>query len=137
MTISFKGAHFPKDVILHAVFFYLCYGISHWDLEEIMAERGARLDHATLSCWVSKYIGLVAAVARCRMRDADRSWRMDETYVKVKGEWVYLYQAIDKFDRTLGFMLCMCRNKAAATKFLPARSKSTCCHVRSSSTKTG
>ncbi len=87
-----------------------------------MAERGAGLDHATLSCWVSKYTGLVAAAARCRKRAVGRSWRMDETYVKVKSEWVYLYRAIDKFGRTLGFMLCMRRNKAAATKFLPARS---------------
>ncbi len=61
-----------------------------------MAERGAGLDHATLSCWVSKYTGLVAAAARCRKRAVGRSWRMDETYVKVKSEWVYLYRAIDK-----------------------------------------
>ncbi|RLK07293.1 DDE superfamily endonuclease [Ruegeria conchae] len=117
MTISFKGAHFPKDVILNAVFFYLRYGVSYRDLEEIMAERGVDLDHATLNRWVGKYAVLVAEAARYRKRAADHSWRMDETYVKVKGEWVYLYRAIDKFGKTLDFMLSKRRNKAAATKF--------------------
>ncbi len=117
MTISFKGAHFPKDVILYAVFFYLRYGVSYRDLEEIMAERGVELDHATLNRWVSRYAGLVADASRHKKRPTDRSWRMDETYVKVKGEWVYLYRAIDKHGKTLDFMLSKRRNKAAATKF--------------------
>ena len=89
MTISFKGAHFPKDVILHAVFFYLRYGVSYRDLEEIMAERCVDLDHATLNRRVGKYAGLVSEAARYRKCAVDRSWCMDETYVKVKGEWVY------------------------------------------------
>ncbi len=117
MTISFKGAHFPRDVILHAVFFYLRYGVSYRDLEEIMAERGVDLDHATLNRWVSRYAGLIAETARYRKRPTDRSWRMDETYVKVKGEWVYLYRAIDKHGKTLDFMLSERRNKPAATRF--------------------
>ncbi|WP_170575957.1 IS6 family transposase [Ruegeria atlantica] len=117
MTISFKGAHFPKEVILYAVFFYLRYGVSYRDLEEIMAERGVELDHATLNRWVSRYAGLVAEALRYKMRPADRSWRMDETYVKVKGEWAYLYRAIDKHGKTLDFVLSKRRNKAAATKF--------------------
>lgn len=117
MTISFKGAHYPKEVILYAVFFYLRYGVSYRDLEEIMAERGVELDHATLNRWVSRYAGLVADASRYKKRPAHRSWRMDETYVKVKGEWVYLYRAIDKHGKTLDFMLSKRRNKAAATKF--------------------
>jgi len=117
VTISFKGAHFPKDVILHAVFFYLRYGVSYRDLEEIMAERGVNLDHAPLNRWVSRYAVLIADAARYRKRPADCSWRMDETYVKVKGEWVYLYRAIDKHGKTLDFMLSERRNKAAATRF--------------------
>ncbi|NVO58276.1 IS6 family transposase [Rhodobacteraceae bacterium B1Z28] len=116
MTISFKGVHFPKDVILHAVFFYLRYGVSYRGLEDIMAERGVDLDHATLNRWVGKYAEMVAEAARYRKRAADRSWRMDETYVKVKSEWVYLYRAIDKFGKTLDFMLSKRRSKAAATK---------------------
>jgi putative transposase len=117
MAISFKGAHFPKGVILFAVFFYVRYGVSYRDLEEILAERGVNVDHATLNRWVTKYAGQVAAEARRRKRPVDRSWRMDETYVRVKGRWVYLYRAVDKFGKTLDFMLSGRRNKAAATKF--------------------
>lgn len=115
--ISFKGAQFPKDVILFAVFFYVRYSVSYRDLEEIMAERGVRVDHATLNRWVTKYSPLVAEQARRRKRPSDRSWRMDETYIRVKGEWVYLYRAVDKFGKTLDFMLSKRRNKTAATKF--------------------
>ena len=70
-----------------------------------MAERGVDMDHATLNRWVSRYAGLIAEAVRYRKRPADRSWRMDETYVKVKGEWDYLYRAIDKHGKTLDFML--------------------------------
>lgn len=115
--ISFKGAHFPKEVILFAVFFYARYTVSYRDLEEIMAERGVRVDHATLNRWVCKYTPLLAEVARRRKRLADRSWRMDETYIKVRGEWVYLYRAVDKYGSTLDFMLSKRRNKRAATNF--------------------
>lgn len=114
MTISFKGTHFPKNIILHAVFFYLRYGVSYRDLEEIMAERGVKVDHATLNRWVVRYAGQVAEDARRRKRVTDRSWRMDETYIKVKGRWVY---AVDKFGKTLDFMLSERRNKPAAIKF--------------------
>jgi putative transposase len=117
VTISFKGAHFPKEVILYAAFFYRRYGMSYRDLEEIMAERGVEVDHATLNRWVSRYAGLVADASRHKKRPADRSWRIDETYVKVKGEWIDLYRAIDKHGKTLDFMLSKRRNEAAATKF--------------------
>ncbi|MCY1126485.1 IS6 family transposase [Frigidibacter sp. RF13] len=115
--ISFKGARFPKDVILFAVFFYVRYTVSYRDLEEILAERGARVDHATLNRWVAKYSPLIASTARRRKAPADRSWRMDETCIKVKGEWVYLCRAIDKLGKTLDLMLSKRRNKTAATKF--------------------
>lgn len=115
--ISFKGTHFPKDVILFAVFFYVRYTVSYRDLEEIMAERGVQVDHATLSRWVTKYSPLIASSARRRKAPTDRSWRMDETYIKVKGEWTYLYRAVDKHGKTLDFMLSKKRNKTAATKF--------------------
>ena len=95
--ISFKGAHFPKEVILFAAFFYVRYTVSYRDLEEIMAERGVIVDHATLNRWVAKYSPLIANNARRRKAPVDRSWRMDETYIKVKGEWAYLYRAVDKF----------------------------------------
>ena len=117
--ITFKGAHFPKEVILFAVFFYVRYTVSYRDLEEIMAERGVVVDHATLNRWVAKYSPLIAINDRRRKTPTERSWRMDETYIKVKGEWVYLYlyRAVDKLGKTLDFMLSKRRNKAAATKF--------------------
>ncbi|MBM3605370.1 MAG: IS6 family transposase [Alphaproteobacteria bacterium] len=118
MNVSVKGAHRPKDVILHADFFYWRYGVSYRDLEEIMAERGIRVDHATLNRWVERYAGQVAEDARRRKRPTERSWRMDETYIKVKGLWVYLYRAVDKFGKTLDFLLSKRRNKPAAIKFL-------------------
>ncbi len=116
--ISFKGAQFPKEVILFAVFFYVRYTVSYRDLEEILAERGVEVDNATLNRWVAKYSPLIASTARRRKAQADRSWRMDETYIKVKGEWVYPYRAVDKLGKTLDFMLSKWRNKTAATKFL-------------------
>lgn len=70
--------------------------MSYRNLEETLAERDVAFDHATLNRWVSRYAGLIAEAARYRKRPADRSWRMDETYVRVKGKWVYLYRAIDK-----------------------------------------
>lgn len=115
--ISFKGAQYPKDVILFAVFFYVRYGVSYRDLEEIMSERGVAVDHTTLNRWVTKYASATAEVARRGKGPCDRSWRMDETYIKVKGAWGYLYRAVDKHGKTLDFMLSERRNKPAATKF--------------------
>lgn len=82
-----------------------------------MAERGVAVDHATLNRWVGKYSPLAAEQARRRKQPTDRSWRMDETYIRVKGEWAYLCRAVDKLWKTLDFMLSKRRNKAAATKF--------------------
>ncbi len=87
LMISFKVAQYPKDVILFAVFFYVRYGVSHRDL----AERGISVDHTTLNCWVTRYSGAIAEAAHRRKGPCDRSRRMDETYIKVKGAWVYLY----------------------------------------------
>ena len=115
--ISFSGTHFPKDVILHAVFFYLRYAVSYRDLEEIMEERGVTVDHATLNRWVIKYSPLIAIEAQRRKSITSTSWRMDETYIKVKGQWVYDYRAIDKFGKTLDFMLSEQRDEMAETAF--------------------
>ena len=115
--ISFKGKHFPKDVILFAVHFYLRYPVSYQDLEEIMQERGVDVDHTTLNRWVIEYAPLIAEEAQRRKAPTSRSWRMDETYVKVKGRWVYLYRAVDKFGKTLDFMLSEQRDEAAAEAF--------------------
>jgi putative transposase len=115
--ISFKGCHFPKSVILHAIYFYLRYSISLRDLEEILAERGVVVDHATLGRWVVKFSPLVAIEAHKRKRPGAVSWRMDETYITVRGQWMYLYRAVDRDGKTLDFRLSERRNTAAATLF--------------------
>lgn len=115
--VSFKGTHYPKSVILYAVYFYVRFAVSYRDLEEIMVERGVDVDHATLNRWVEKYSVAVASKARARKSPTGQSWRMDEAYVKVKGRWTYLYRAIDKCGKTLDFMLSERRGEAVATAF--------------------
>ena len=78
-TIWHRGAQFPRDVILFAAFFYVRYTVSYRDLEESMAERGVRVDHATLNRWLARYLPLIASTARRRKAPADRSRRVDET----------------------------------------------------------
>ncbi len=119
--ISLKGCHFPKDAVLYAVFFYLRYTVSYRDLEEIMAERGVQVDRATLNRWVVKYSPMIAVNAQSKKRPTLSSWRMDETYVRVRGKWMYLYRAVDKAGNTLDFMLSERRNRPAALVSLPKR----------------
>ena len=82
-----------------------------------MAERGVDIDHATLNRWVVKYSTLLAEQARSRKRLSGSSWRMDETYVKVKGQWMYLYRAVDKCGETVDFMLSEQRDGKSARRF--------------------
>ena len=115
--VEFKGVHFPKSVILYAVFFYVRCAVSYRDLQEIMAERGVDVDHATLNRWVVRYSPQIAAQAQKRKKPTASSWRVDETYIKVKGKWTYLYRAVDRNGQTLDFMLSERRNLSAARRF--------------------
>lgn len=135
MAISFTGAHFPKDINLDAVFFYVRYGVSYRDLEEIMAERGFTVDHAALNSWLGRYANLIAEDEHRRRQPADRSWRMDEMYIRVRGNWVYLYRSVDKFEKTLDFTRSKRRSKPAAIKFLARTMESNGLPRRSSSTR--
>ena len=82
---DFKGAHYPKSVILFAVYFYVRFGISYRDLEELLAERGIEVDHVTLYRWVQRSTPLFVEAARpCRHAVSDR-WFVDETYVRISG----------------------------------------------------
>ena len=109
--------HYPKHIILFAVFFYVRYGVSYRDPEDIMQERGVNVDHAKLSRWVVKYSPVIVQLAKKNRKLTSPSWRMDETYIKVKGRWCYYYRAIDKFGATLDFMLSTNRDEEAATRF--------------------
>jgi putative transposase len=118
MAVSFKGAHFPKEVILMGVRWYVAYPLSTRHVEELMEERGVELDHATINRWVIKYSPqLEEAFHRCK-RPVWVSWRLDETYIKVKGEWRYLYRAVDKYGKTIDFLLTEQRDERAAVCFL-------------------
>jgi len=104
--ISFKDRHFEKTIILMAVRWYVAYSLSYRNIEELMKERGLALDHATVQRWTVKYAPLLEEEFRKKHKQCiGCSWRMDETYVKVKGEWCYLYRAVDKDGNTVDFML--------------------------------
>src|SRR5207342_952871 len=118
MAISFKGAHFPPDIILMGVRWYVAYPLSYRHVEELMEERGVPIDHATIQRWVVKYSPLLEAAFHRRKRPVWVSWRMDETYIKVKGEWRYLYRAVDKQGQTIDFLLTQERDEQAAKRFL-------------------
>ena len=113
----FKGGHFPKCIVLQGVYWYLRYSLSYRDIEELMEERGVYLDHATVQRWVVKYTPLLEAKFRKKKKSVGTSWRMDETYIKVKGEWHYLYRAVDKEGNTIDFLLTKKRDKKAAKRF--------------------
>ena len=116
--IEFKGSHFERDVILWAVRWYVAYPISYRQLEEMMEEHGVEVDHATLNRWVLKYVPLLEREFRARKRPVGPSWRLDETYVRVKGGWRYLYRAVDKAGATVDFLLTAKRDRKAALRFL-------------------
>ena len=112
--IEFKGSHFERDVILWGVRWYVAYPISYRHLEEMMEGRGVEVDHSTLNRWVVKYAPLLERQFRARKLPVGGSWRLDETYVKVKGCWKYLYRAVDKAGATVDFLLTAKRDRKAA-----------------------
>jgi len=116
--VSFKGTHFVGDIILTCVRWYLAYPLSYRQVEELMQERGVFVDHATINRWVLKYSSPLEEVFHRRKRPVWRSWRMDETYIRVKGEWRYLYRAVDTHGQTIDFLLTEQRDQEAALRFL-------------------
>ena len=113
----FKRLHYPVEIILVCVRWYVAYPLSLRHLEEMMAERGVVVDHSTIHRWAIKMLPVLAAVCRQRKRPVGRSWRMDETYVKVGGQWKYLFRAVDRDGDTVDFLLRARRDHAAARAF--------------------
>jgi len=122
--ISFSGRHYPRFIILQAVRWYVSYALSYRNIEEMMAERGFEIDHATLNRWVLHYAPLLEQKSRKFKQPVHRSWRMDETYIKIKGKWRYLYRAVDKYGATVDFMVTKKRDVNAAKTFFRKALKS-------------
>ena len=114
---GFAGFRFPPEVIMVAVRWYLRYGLSYRDIEELLAERGVEVDHVTVYRWVQRFTPLLIDAARpCRHATGDR-WFADETYVKIAGRWVYLYRAIDQFGQVIDVLVAEKRDMAATRRF--------------------
>ncbi len=112
-----KRLHYPLDVILLCVRWYVAYPLSLRHLEEMMAERGFEVDHSSMHRWVIKLVPLFEKAFRRQKRPLGKSWRMAETYVKVRDQWKYLYRAVDKAGNTVDFLLRAHRDRAAARRY--------------------
>ncbi len=113
----FKGRHFEAEIIVLCVRWYLRFGLSLRNLEEIMAERNLSVDHVTIWRWVQRYAPELKRRCRRELRDTNRSWRCDETYVRVAGKWTYLYRAVDSAGATIDFLLRATRDAPTAQRF--------------------
>jgi transposase, IS6 family len=113
----FKWRHFEAEIILLCVRWYLRYSLSYRDLEEMMLERGLHVDHTTIYRWVQHYAPEIDKRSRPHLKACNDSWRVDETYLKVKKVWMYLYRAVDSEGNTLEFLLSSTRDAEAAKRF--------------------
>src|SRR5712672_4760900 len=114
----FKWRQFEPEVILLAIGWYLRFSLSYRDVEELLAERGLSVDHVTVWRWIQRYAPELDRRLRKRLKATNDSWRVDETYVRVKGKWVYLYRAVDSTGATIDFLLSAKRDAVTAQPFL-------------------
>ena len=113
----FKWRHFLPEIILLNVRWYCRYPLSYRNLEEMMADRGVEVDHSTIHRWVLSYAPELDKRIRPHLNPTNDSWRVDETYIEVKGGWKYLYRAVDSIGNMLDFMLSAKRDGKAAARF--------------------
>src|ERR1700760_1648540 len=119
----FKGRHFDREIIVLCVRWYLTFKLSSRDLVQMMAERGILLAHTTILLWVQRYVPDFEKRWQAYARPVGNSWRVDETYIKMKDQWFYLYRAVDKVGRTVDFLLSRRRDMAAAKRFFSRATK--------------
>jgi IS6 family transposase len=117
MENPFKWRHFQPEIILLCTRWYLRYSLSYRDIEEMMTERGLSVDHTTIFRWVQDYAPELDKRSRPYLKPTNDSWRVDETYVKVRGKWIYLYRAVDSTGQTLDFLQNETRSTRAAKRF--------------------
>ena len=114
----FKGKQFERDIIRVAALYYCCFSLSYREVSEIWKERGVSVHPTTIMRWVHEYGNLIYQIWKKKNKSAHYAWHLDETYIKVKGEWCYLYRAIDSEGHTLDFQLRKTRNHQAAYSFM-------------------
>jgi IS6 family transposase len=115
----FKWRHYQAEIILLCLRWYLRYGLSYRDLEEMMVERGLNVDHSTIARWVLAYAPELEKRVKPQLKPTNDSWWVDETYLKVKGQWLYQYQALDSDGQTIEFWFSANRDAEAAQAFFP------------------
>lgn len=123
----FKWRHFEAEIILLCVRWYLRYALSYRDLEEMMRERGLQVDHTTIYRWVQRYAPELEKRCRPHLKACNDSWKVDETYIKIRKTWMYLYRAVDSQGNTLEFLLSATRDAEAAKRFFVKALHSTAC----------
>ncbi len=122
--MNFKGKQYLKNVILMTIRWYIAYPLSYRDIEELLEERGLNVDHATVNRWVIEYSPQLLKKFKKKIKRLNTSWRMDETYVKVKGKWMYQYRAVDKKGNTIDCYFSSKHDKKSAKKFFVKSLKS-------------
>jgi IS6 family transposase len=122
----FKWRQFEPEVILLAVGWYLRFSLSYRDVEELLAERGLHADHVTVWRWVQRYAPEMQRRLRPQLRPTNDSWRVNETYIRLKGKWVYLYRAVDSTGATIDFLLRLNAMQRRPNAFVSSRNICEC-----------
>lgn len=130
IATAFKRLHYPVDVIAQCVRWYLAYSLSLRNLEEMMAERGISVDHSTLHRWILKITPIFNKLVLRYKKPVQQFWHIDETYIKIKGTWHYLYRAIDSTGKTVDFLLTQRRDTKAAHRFFKKAISKHACPIR-------
>jgi transposase-like protein len=127
---AFVGFRFPPAVIVLAARWYLRFGLSYRDVEELLAERGIEVDHVTVHWWVQRFSPLLVDAARFGRRRVGDRWHVDETYIKVAGRWGYLYRVVDQFGQVIDMYASARRRRSSPTAHRPTRGSSRRCGRR-------